>query len=170
MDAKKLARLALLAAVSVIIVLLASIMPTGKLGLTACAGLAVAFAVVSGGIPGGLGCWAAASAISLLLAPQKGCAALFAIFFGLYPIVKSLIERLASLALEWILKVMFFLIVFFGWYIALTALFAPPAEGIFSLLPVLAIAGTVVFILYDIVFSKLIAIYLARSGSFLRRK
>ncbi len=162
MKARKLARLSLITAVSFVLLYLASVMPTGKLALTAIAGLMTALGVIESGLAGGFLVWAAAGALSLIALPSKDSAILFALFFGIYPAIKSLIERLGTLWLEWVLKLAFFIGMLTVYTLAFREFFAAYAVGIFKLLIVVYTLGAAVFVVYDIGFTKLIAYYLSR--------
>ena len=83
---------------------LACITPTGRLGVTAAAGLFPISAVLLAGRGAGLLCWAAASVLGLLILPDKGVALMYLCFMGLYPVVKSRLEQCASRPLEWVGK------------------------------------------------------------------
>lgn len=162
MRAKKLARLSLMTAVSFVLLYLASVIPSGKLALTAIAGLTTALGVIESGLTGGFLVWAAAGAVSLILIPSKDSAILYTVFFGIYPVVKSLIERLGKIWLEWILKLAFFAGMLTVCTLVFREFFAAYATGIFSLLTVVYLLGAAVFVIYDIGFSKLIAYYMSR--------
>ena len=64
----------ILAAGSLAVLWLASVTPTGQLGVTAVAGLFPVGAVLAAGRTAGYLCWAAASILGLLLLPDKGAA------------------------------------------------------------------------------------------------
>lgn len=151
-----------LAALSLLLLYLATLMPTGRIGMVAVAGLVPAAGVVSGGLAVGFLCYGAAGLLALLLLPDKGCALLYAIFFGLYPMVKSAIERVRKLPLELLLKLAFFNVVLaillFGFS---SILFPFLPEFLHSPLPIFLV-GNVVFLLYDFGFSKLITYYATR--------
>ncbi len=151
-----------LAALSLALLYAATLLPSGRIGMVAVAGLVPAAGVVSGGLPAGFLCYGAAGLLGLLLLPDKGCALLYAIFFGLYPMVKSAIERLRRLPLELLLKLVFFnavlSVVLFGFS---SLLFPMLPELLQRPLP-LFLAGNVVFLFYDFGFSKLITYYAAR--------
>lgn len=91
-----------LAAGSLAVMWLACFFPTGKLGLTAAAGLFPIGAVIAAGRAAGLLCWAAASVLGLLLLPDKGVALMYLCFLGLYPTVKSRMENVKSRVVEWV--------------------------------------------------------------------
>ena len=110
--AAKVAYPAILGAISLIFVYIASVVPTGNWGLVAIAGLFPAAAVISVSLKAGFLCWAGVSVLAFLLLPGKFCALLFAALFGLYPMIKSLIERLRRMGSEYLLKLLFFNAVF----------------------------------------------------------
>ena len=117
--AVKVAYPAVLGALAVIFVYLAGLIPTGRWGVVALAGLLPAAAVISVGLKAGFLCWAGASILALLLAPDKFCVALFAALFGLYPMVKSMAERPRKRIVEYAVKLLFFNVVFTGLYLTM---------------------------------------------------
>lgn len=161
-SAVKVAYPAILGALALVLVYIASIAPTGNWGIVAVAGLLPAAAVISVGLKAGFLCWAGVSILAFLLIPEKFCVLLFGALFGLYPMVKSLIERLRRLPLEYLLKLIFF-------NAALTVLYQVMRAAVLQSLPealstvwLLYLVGNVVFLIYDFGFSKLIAVYIAR--------
>ena len=161
--ASRVAYPAILSALALVLVYLGSISPTGNWGIVAAAGLLPAAAVVSVGLKAGFLCWAAAAILAFLLVPDKLCALLFGVLFGLYPMVKSLIEQLRKKPVEYVLKLVFFNAAFTMVYLTMAAAVAaslPKALG--SSVWMLYLAANVVFLLYDYGFSKLIAVYIAR--------
>jgi len=161
-SASRVALGGVLAALSLLLLYLSAMMPSGRIGMVAVAGLVPAAAVVSGGLATGFLCYGATAVLALLLVPDKGCALLYAIFFGLYPMIKGLIERLRKLPLELGLKLVFFnviLAILLGGFSAL--LFPLLPELMRNTLP-LFLLGNAVFLIYDYGFSKLITYYAAR--------
>ena len=161
--AGKVAYPAILSALALILVYLGSIAPTGNWGIIAAAGLLPSAAVISVSLKAGFLCWAAAAILAFLLAPDKFCALLFGVLFGLYPMVKSLAERLRKKPLEYALKLVFFNAAFTVIYLTMAAAVTaslPRALG--SSVWMLYGAANVVFLLYDYGFSKLIALYISR--------
>ena len=154
---------AILSALALVLVYLGSITPAGSWGIVAAAGLLPAAAVISVNLTAGFLCWAAAAILAFLLVPDKFCVLLFGVLFGLYPMVKSLVERLRKKPLEYVLKLAFF-------NATLTVLYPTMAAAVAESLPqvldssvwVLYAAANVVFLLYDYGFSTLIALYIAR--------
>ena len=161
--AGKVAYPAILSALALILVYLGSLAPTGNWGIIAAAGLLPAAAVISVNLTAGFLCWAAAAILAFLLVPDKFCVLLFGVLFGLYPMVKSLVERLRKKPLEYVLKLAFFNAAFTVVYLTMTAAVAESLPQVLgSSVWILYGAANVVFILYDYGFSKLIALYMAR--------
>ena len=158
-----------LAAMSLALLYLASVLPTGQLGVAAVAGLFPMAAVISAGWKAGVCCWLASGLLGLLIVPGKGIALLFLLFFGLYPVVKSLIERMKKLVLEWICKLILFnadllLCLQVAGGILMGSL-PEQLRELWLLWPVL----NAVFIVYDIGLSRLAPLYINRVDRRLRK-
>ena len=158
-----------LGGLSLAMLYLSVLAPAGRLGFIAAAGLFPAGAVISSGLGTGIFCYGTAGLLVLLLLPDKGHALLYLFFFGLWPMVKSLIERLEQLALELLCKLAFF-------NLTLSLLLAVLRETVLSFLPpalsrlwMIYLGGNIAFLIYDLGFSKLIAFYSARIDRVLRR-
>ncbi len=161
--ASKVAYPAILSALALILVYLGSVAPSGNWGIVAAAGLLPAAAVISVGLKAGFLCWAATAILAFLLVPDKFCVLLFGALFGLYPMVKSLIEQLRKKPLEYALKLVFFNAAFTVIYLVMSsAVAASLPEVLGSSVWMLYLAANVVFLMYDYGFSKLIALYIAR--------
>ena len=161
--AAKVAYPAILSALALILVYLGSIAPTGSWGIVAAAGLLPAAAVISVNLTAGFLCWASAAVLAFLLTPDKLCALLFGVLFGLYPMVKSLVERLRKKPLEYALKLIFFNAAFtVVWLTMAAAVTASLPQTLSGSVWVLYGLANVVFLLYDYGFSRLIGLYIAR--------
>lgn len=168
--AGELALCAMLTALSLVVLTIATTAPSGRLGLTAVAGLFPAAAVVSYGLPAGLLCYAGTSLLALLLLADKTIALLYLLFLGLYPMVKGAVERLRRLPLELALKMGFFNLMY---TVVLRGFSGLMAEYFFladKALPVVYFAGNVVFLIYDFGFSKVIGFYRQRVEKVLRKR
>jgi len=166
--AERAALVGVLSALSLTVLYASALSPAGRLGLVAAAGVFPAGAVVTAGLGVGFLCYGVVGLLGLLLLPNKANAALYLLFFGLWPMVKSVIERLRRLPLEYLCKLAFFNGVLALFWFGLRGLllpFLPPA------LPTswLALAGNAAFVIYDLGLSKLIAFYSARIDKVLRR-
>jgi len=152
---------ALISALAVVMLYIASIWPTGRIGFVAVASVFTAAAVIEAGIRPGIYVFIVSSALSLLLIPEKSAAILYIAFFGYYPVIKSLIERIKGIIPQYALK----LIVFNAAFTVVLFLLRGLVLGGFSALPgaaVLYLGGNVVFLLFDYGFSKLIWFYINR--------
>ena len=90
---------------------------------------------------------------------------LFLTFFGLYPVVKERVEGLRRLPVEWALKLGYFnVILTLGWF-AFRGLFLPnPPAWLGENVLLLYGAGNVVFVIYDLGLTRLIALLQVRMG------
>lgn len=167
--AGRVALVGVLTALSIIFLYLAALTPTGQLGVVAVAGLMPAAAVVSASLSAGAFCYVATGILGLLLSPDKGSAVLYLVFFGLYPLVKCLIERLRKLPLEWLCKLAFFNLTLTACWFFLRPVLLSGLPAVFEELWVLCIIGNVVFMVYDFGFSQLITLYATRIDKNLRR-
>lgn len=167
--AGRVALVGVLTALSIVVLYLAAITPTGQLGVVAIAGLMPAAAVVSANLPAGVFCYAATGILGLIVVPGVGNAALYLVFFGLYPLVKCVIERLRKLPVEWVCKLVFFNLALTACWFFLRAALLSGLPAYFEQLWVLYLTGNVVFVIYDFGFSKLIALYAARIDKAVRR-
>jgi hypothetical protein len=152
---------ALFSALAVVSLYVASIWPTGQLGLTAIAALFVAAAVIESGLSFGIYVYIASSLISLLIVPNRISPFLFILLFGHYPIIKSLIEKQGHLVVQILLKLFVFnasitliWFLFNELFLAFVGIELHPA--------LIYVAGSVVFLLYDYGFTKLIWLYINR--------
>lgn len=134
------------------------------MGIAAVAGIMPVFAVLSSGLASGFLCWAGVAILAFLLLPDKFLALLFGAMFGLYPVLKGVIERLRKLPLEYLLKLAFF-------NASLTVIYLTMKASVLSSLPtalnvvwVLYLVGNVVFLVYDFGLSRLISFFMARLG------
>ena len=137
--------------------------PSGRLGLSALAGLGPVVAVLTAGRGAGYLCWAASGVLGLLLTPDKGAAALYLVFFGLYPVVKARLESMDRRWAEWALKLVYFNgVLTLFWFLFRQLLFPTLPAWLGGGLPVLYGLGNLVFVLYDVGLSRLIALLLRR--------
>ena len=156
----KIALSAVFAALSVALMALVSIIPNLELALPAISGLFVAVIVIEVDKKWALGVWAAVSVLSLIVVPNKEAAIIYAVFFGYYPVLKSVLESKTPSAVEYIIKVLTFSV---GIDPDL-----PDFLGKWAI-PAIALLGIIAFLLYDYALSKLITFYCLRLSSKLRK-
>lgn len=155
---KRIALNGILGAVAVICLLLAVIMPTSRISFYALSSFFVAVSIIESGARAGWLFYAATSLLALIIVPDKLGIVPYAIFFGLYGIIKFYIEKLDRIVLEYILKFVFFNACMGVAIWAVRDLFG---FAVSSKLPwwVLIIALEVVFFVYDYVYTLFVAYY-----------
>ena len=160
---KRLTVCAMLCALGVVILLLGSFITVMDLSMAVIASLLCVVAVIEYG-----GAWpwmiyAGTSVLSLVLIPNKEVAALYAIFFGFYPIIKEKLEK-RSRVFAWVCKEIIFLAALVACFAAWKIFF--PQELTISIpIPlwvVLILVLELVFVLYDVALTRLISFYVYR--------
>lgn len=149
-----------LTALSLILLLLASVSPAAGWGLCIAAGMLPAIPLARRQIRTGLLIYTATALLALLVVPGKRYVVAYVLLFGIYPTIKYAIERLGLLPLEWACK----LVYAGGLGILVLALInrgLVPLNGRAADMPRLLLFGVflVVFSGYDILFSRIIALF-----------
>ncbi|MBQ8509076.1 MAG: hypothetical protein IJ493_04130 [Clostridia bacterium] len=167
-NTKKIALAAILSALGVVILLLGSILTVLDLTMVAIASLLIMLAVmeIGGGYPYLI--WMVTSVLSLVMLPYKFPALLYLIFGGIYPILKSMFERL-HYVISWILKFSYFNLMMIVLILACNYVFNIPDTGLgFTWVVFLVCNG--VFVLYDIAATQLATFYLIKLRKMLGMK
>ncbi|MBR1482228.1 MAG: hypothetical protein IJ598_04560 [Ruminococcus sp.] len=89
----RIALCAVVAGLAVAVMLLTALLPVGTYALPVFAGALLIAVVVEYGAKWAFGVYAVAAVLSFFVAADKEAALYFAMFFGYYPVLKSLIER-----------------------------------------------------------------------------
>lgn len=164
---RTLALCAVLSALGVVILLLGSFIEVLDLSAAILASLLITVAVIEAGRFWPWLTYAVITAISLLLLPNRLPAVAF-LLMGYYPVLKEKLERIKNRVLQWIIKIALFNALLTMLLIILRLFF--PAVDI-SLFPGLGrvmtyvvayLLGNVMFVLYDIVLTRMISFYLFR--------
>ena len=158
-QAKRLSRLAILTVLGVLLLLLSSILPTGRLALVAISSLGVCVALMMYGLKWSVGVFVLTAALGALLFPG-GSVIMYAAFFGYYPIAKSLMERIRNTVLVWVCKFVLYMVV-----CLIYLLLAQAVLGYDGTQPgwyILFSVGAAVFWLYDKAYSSLIHFYIVK--------
>ncbi len=164
----------IVAALSIVMLLLTSIIPFGTFAFPAISGMMLICVVIELGYSWAFVVYAVVSVLSLLLLTDKEAAVYYVAFLGFYPIIKGLIEKLSSKILQYITKFSVFnLCMVIAFYVSVY-LFMIPKESfeLFSVyLPwVFLLIGNFVFLLYDYCISKIVTIYLLKIHKLLSNK
>jgi len=156
---------ALFTALTLIALYIASVWPTGLFGLVAFASLFGAAAVIDASLASGTYVYIASSVLGMLLLPDKAAPLLYIFFFGYYPVVKSLIERLKSIILRWVIKLAVFNIALTAIWLFFRALIFDFGDNAPDFL-LLCVSGSAVFALFDYGFTKVAWLYINRVSKF----
>lgn len=174
MRTKNTGRLALSAVLTslAVVVLLLTATPIATIGLAALAGVCGIPIVVEWGRKAGLLHFVAVAVLALLLVPSLQGKGMYIAFFGWYTVFKAWIEskQLPRMA-EWAAKI--------GAFLAATAAYGavwvflldmPLPDGfVLWMVPVAAVLACAVFVVYDIGFSRLVAVYCGKMGGKIRQ-
>ena len=156
---KKIARLSLFTGLGVIFLLLANLLPAGRLALLAISSFPVCVALLMYGKGWAAGVYVLVSALGMLLFPGTAAIA-FVAFFGYYPLLKSILERIHNGTHVWVLKYALYVIVFALYWLLASRMFIAGD----TTLPVylLVFVGAAAFYVYDRCYSILIQFYLQK--------
>ena len=154
------------AALGIVLMACTGLFPYATLALPALAGFLTVPVVVELGKRWALLVYAVVGAVSVFLTPDLSAALFFLLFFGYYPIVKSLIEQLGKLPLEWAIKIAVANAALTALYFAARFFFSlGEVEAVFfghDVTWALWLAANAVFVLYDLALTRLIGEYLRR--------
>ena len=117
--------------------------------------------------------WVSASVLSLIVAPYRYPAIMFALFFGYYPLIKQKLEKLPSRLAEYACKLLLFSasavvgLFIFVFVFGVTEALEGVGEltGFDPLLILIAgniVVGSAMFICYDILLTRCYAMYISR--------
>lgn len=149
-------------ALTVIFMFAGSIAPGIELTLFAVSSLFTAVMIMESGVKGGVIMYGAAVLLGFVLIPNKLALIPYAFFFGYYGILKYFVEKLHGGSLQIITKAAFFAAVlcvgFIGFKELLLGSIHLPDYPVWLLI----IAGILMLLVYDYIFTLLINFYLKR--------
>ncbi len=164
---KLLTLCAVLSALGVVILFMGSMIEVLDLSAAIFASLLITVAVIEGGSYWPWLTYAVTTLTAMLLLPAKLAAVVFALS-GYYPIIKEKLEKLKNRPLVWCIKIVIF-------NLALTVLllvlksFLPAVDislisGIGQIINyiIIYVAGNLIFVLYDILLTRIVAFYIFR--------
>ena len=116
--------------------------------------------------------YVSSSVLSFLLVADRECVLMYIMFFGFYPIIQSSVNRIKMKAVQWVVKLLLFNVVVFLVQVILVYVFGIPfleeGEGRWLILFFAALMN-VLFVSYDIILSKLTAIYIEKLESRIKK-
>lgn len=144
-------------ALSVVLMMLTTLVPVFMYVIPIATGLVVLFVADISDKKWGVGVYFSTAFLSLFLITDKEAALTYALFFGYYPLIKDIIEKLPK-AWGWLLKLALFNASAVGIGVISFYLFGVSGEeyeefGEFTI-PILLIMANVAFVLYDFCITK----------------
>ncbi len=168
---KKITLSAVLAALSAVI-MLASYFPYLTYAVPAMAGLFIMIVIIEIDCKWAFLSFLAASVLAFLFAESES-KLMFIGFFGFYPILKCLIERINKPTIEWPIKFFVFNICVITVYKFLAHLFIVSFDDLESFVKygeiVLLVLANIVFVVYDFAVSQIAGFYIQRFHSRINR-
>lgn len=163
---KKVVFCGIFAALAVLFIYGAGILPTGRMALFCVASCLTAITCVECGWKYALAGYGAASAVALIAVPDKLLVLPYILFLGYYPVVKLWIERLRHMAKEWIIKIVLFLVASAASAAGMQFLMR---DAILPFAPLLmTAAGTALLAVFDFALSLFIQFYRERISKMIR--
>lgn len=162
---RKIAFTGILSAFVIIVLVIESIAPTGRLGFYVLAGFLLSVVLLECGAKWGWASYLITTAAGLLVIPEKLNILPYIMFFGVYTLLKFHIESLRKTWLEILLKLAAFNL--FLWPV--WSIFLPPALTEGTMVIVAGVVLQVVFALYDILFTAWIRFYFVKIAPKVRR-
>lgn len=163
----------IIAALSIVLMFSTGLIPTLTYAIPAIAGALLMTIVIEISPVFAGAIYIAVSILSLLIVADKEAAVMYAAFFGYYPIIKSFIEKHTNKTLSWIIKYFLFNIAMISSYFVVAKIFMITFDDIDFLgkfaLPILLLAGNIVFALYDIALTRLVTAYLIGWRKYVKR-
>ena len=151
----------MLSALGVVLLFIGSLVEIVDISMAVIASLLCVVAVIEygGGAPWLV--YAVTAILSLILLPQKTPAAMYALFFGYYPIIKEKLEMLNK-ALAWVLKEIIFNVALAVMAVVSMILFTAYGAEPIPVYIVFAMLAEIAFPLYDVALTRLISFYVYR--------
>ncbi len=160
----KIAFSSMVVALSLLSMFLAGIFPFAEYTFPAISGILLTVLVIHFGYRYSLLAYLAISILSLILTPNKEAAVLFVGFFGYYPIIKALFERIKNVAMSFVVKILAFNISVVLCYFVMINIFSMTElisdfefieYGLFAI----GVVANITFIIYDLAVSRIISYY-----------
>ncbi len=163
----------IVAALSVTLLFMLSVIPFLTYALPALAGALIILLVIELNKKWAAGVYVAVSLLAVLFVPDKEAAMMYAAFFGYYPIIKALVEARFKKVVCWIFKIALFCVTMVVSYYLMIRFMGVEFDelqtfGRFAV-PILLGAGIIAFILYDYTLSAIITVYLKKWRKRFRR-
>lgn len=159
MKAKYIAENGILAALTIVILYAASILPISTLSVLTVASCLIPISIIRTSIKNTILVYVASSILSLFFVATN-IALYYTLFFGIYGIIKYYIEKIRKLPLEILLKLISFnILLVIIYFIAINFLVSFNSNYPLHLLWLI---GQIAFLIYDYALTMIISFYLSR--------
>ena len=164
----------IIAALSTVMMLITSVFPFGTFAFPALSGMLLVCVVIELGYSWAFIVYTAVSILSLLFVTDKEAVVYYVVFLGFYPVIKAVIERLKSRALQFVLKyAVFNVCMIIAFYLSVFVFMIPKESfmlfGVY--LPwVFLILGNIAFVVYDLCITRVVTLYLLKIHKLLANK
>lgn len=154
----------IIAALSLVLMLVSNFIPFLTYALPAVAGAVLMIMVIEINRRWAFCSYVAVSLLSLMILADKETAMMYVAFFGYYPIAKNIFESHLPAFWEKLCKFLLFNIAVVVAYAIIIYVFNLPIDELEEYgkwaVPVLLLMGNIIFVLYDYLLTKLVTIYL----------
>lgn len=154
----------IITALSVCLMMLTGVIPVLVYSTPIIVGLFLMIMVIEMGKRWAFAVYIAVSVLSVLFVAEKESAIIYVAFFGYYPILKPILESVKIRPIEWILKFLIFNVSMVAAYFVLINFFGIDISSenmaLEFVIIILLLLGNVLFLIYDIVFTRLVTVYI----------
>lgn len=158
---RKIALGGVLAAFTVLSLYISAILPANKFFFFGLSSVFIAVVLVETGVKNGWVFYAATTLLALLVLPDKLHVIPYALFFGIYGIVKYYAEKVKKFVVEFIIKLFYFNLTIIPSFLLAGRATGLPASERFPWWILLA-AANAAFLVYDYAFTVFIRFYFKR--------
>lgn len=161
---KRVAFGGMITALSVCLMMLTGVISVLVYSTPIIVGLFLMLMVIEMGKKWAFAVYVAVSVLSVLFVAEKESAIIYVAFFGYYPILKPILESIKIRPVEWILKFLIFNVSIVLAYFVLIKFFGVDISSenmaFEFVVTILLVLGNILFFLYDIVFTRLVTVYI----------
>ena len=170
---KRVAFGGMITALSVLLMMLTGVIPVLIYSTPIIVGLFLMLMVIEMGKKWAIAVYFAVSVLSMFFVAEKESAVIYVAFFGYYPILKPIFESIKIRPVEWVLKFITFNVSMIAAYFVLINFFGVDISSdtiVYEIgILVLLALGNVLFLLYDIAFTRLVTAYVKIWSKFVRK-
>ena len=163
----------IVASLSLVLLISVAVVPFLTYALPAIAGAMMIFAVIEIDKKWAFGIYAAVAILGMFLVPDKEVAVMYLAFFGYYPILKSAVESKCGRVLEWIIKLLSFLLTMVVSYSLMIKFMGITIDEFDTwgrwAVPILLGMGTFAFIIYDLALTRVVLLYNLKFRKYFRK-